>query len=50
MYKKDNNKAEIAVECGGGVNEKMAEKKKSNASNENDFAFLLNIFDFITWP
>ena len=37
------------VEC-KDVDEKIVEKKKSKASNDNDFAFLLNIFDFLTWP
>ncbi len=49
MNRKDDDKEETAVEC-SDVDEEMAEKKKSNASNDNDFAFLLNIFDFMTWP
>ncbi|MFZ3384967.1 MAG: hypothetical protein WA144_13685 [Candidatus Methanoperedens sp.] len=47
---KNDDKEETAVEFSGHVNKEMAGKKKSNASNDNDFAFLLNIFDFMTWP
>lgn len=50
MNKKDDDKAETAVVCSGHVNEILVEKKKSNTSNDNDFAFLMNIFDFLTWP
>jgi len=50
MTKKDDDKEEAIVECSGQVDEEIVEKKKSNASNDNDFAFLLNIFDFMTWP
>ena len=50
MTKKDDDKEEAIVECSGHVDEEIVEKKKSNASNDYDFAFLLNIFDFMTWP
>ena len=50
MNKKNDDKEVAIVECNEHFDEEMAEKKKSNASNDNDFAFLLNIFDFLTWP
>ena len=49
MNKNDYDKEETAVEC-SDVDEEIVEKKKSKGSNDSDFAFLLNIFDFMTWP
>lgn len=50
MNKKDDDKAETSVEYSRHVNKILVEKKKSNTTNDNDFAFLMSIFDFLTWP
>ena len=49
MNKKEDDMTETPVENNVRVNEVLVEKKKSNTDNDEDFGFLLSIFDFLSW-
>jgi len=50
MNKKDIDKTGTPAENNVRVNEVKVEKKKSNTDYNEDFGFLMSIFDFLTWP